>query len=352
VARRLGAAPGLDSRLFQIRNGIHAVLGFAFGAAGEKVRSARNAAIGLARQQPPVYCKPTDPPITIKGLPNLRIYVLGPPRSKAAIRLEEKTSEMYRLAGLERGRLAVRALAGGLAASGEVAAAGSDDAVPFDGNTGTSLAAVLDGSAKGSAADFIRSSYASGEPWRRIDDDWMGAASDLAMQLDRGVNNTSLVLAFEDIESERVYLFPGDAQIGSWLSWQDLSWPLGEGETRAADLLARTVYLKVAHHGSHNATPETKGLEMMVSADLSAFVPTNQKDAAKVGWGEMPFHSILSRLSAKTAGRVVRADDSWLAIEDGSPGFPVPSGSIRGLRFAPRDKARGKGGLWVEFDLA
>ena len=35
------------------------------------------------------------------------------------------------------------------------------------------------------------------QDWRRIDADWMGVATTLAMQLDQDTNNTSLVLAFE-----------------------------------------------------------------------------------------------------------------------------------------------------------
>jgi hypothetical protein len=32
-----------------------------------------------------------------------------------------------------------------------------------------------------------------------------------------------------------------------------------EGKVNAADLFARTVYLKVGHHGSHNATLKARG---------------------------------------------------------------------------------------------
>ena len=148
-------------------------------------------------------------------------------------------------------------------------------------------------------------------------------AADLAMQLDRGVNNTSLVLAFEFIDSGRVVLFPGDAQVGNWLSWQSVKWPVDGKEVQATDLLARTVYLKVAHHGSQNATLQQHGLELMTSADLSAFIPTNEVDAKKVGWGEMPFHSILTALSAKTAGRTIRADDAWIRKSERQAGLCI-----------------------------
>ena len=38
-----------------------------------------------------------------------------------------------------------------------------------------------------------------------------------------------------------------------------MKWPVGTKEVKATDLLARTVYLKVAHHGSQNATLEQQG---------------------------------------------------------------------------------------------
>ena len=37
-------------------------------------------------------------------------------------------------------------------------------------------------------------------------------------------NNSSLVLAFEFLDTKRVMLFVGDAQIGNWLSWQKVGW--------------------------------------------------------------------------------------------------------------------------------
>jgi len=180
--------------------------------------------------------------------------------------------------------------------------------------------------------------------WRRIDADWLSSAADLAIRLDRGINNSSLVLAFELVDSGRVLLFPGDAQAGSWLSWPGLSWTIDGQTVTGRDLLSRTVYLKVAHHGSHNATLKKNGLELMTSPDLAAFVPTSEADAKKVGWGEMPFPAILSALRERTSGRVIRADDPWIGDAATQPGIEAPSGAIRALR-------RGAG-LWVELDIA
>ena len=186
---------------------------------------------------------------------------------------------MYRLAA-RGGWPLERALNAGLAAdAAELGATAADYSAPFDPSVGTDLAAALAGAADGDIGRFVRDHYAgpvvsatpapakkrgnkpadenlTDQSWRRIDADWLAIAADLAMQLDRGVNNTSLVLAFEFIGSGRVVLFPADAQVGNWLSWQSVKWPVGANEVKATDLMARTVYLKVAHHGSHNATLE------------------------------------------------------------------------------------------------
>ncbi|UVK36995.1 hypothetical protein LHFGNBLO_003980 [Mesorhizobium sp. AR10] len=363
ASRRLDAERGLSPHLSGVRDGLQSVLGFQFGAKGERVRAARDAAIKLSAKQPPAYFEPGAAPLSIAALPNLRIYVLGPPRDKAALRLEERTSEMYPLGP---GGPFARALSAGLAVNETGDGTWLDELSPFERSVGTELSAVLSGSASDTQGDigaFVWKHYSGqvaearpeedpDQSWRRIDADWLGIAADLAMQLDRGVNNTSLVLAFEFIDTGRVFLFPGDAQIGNWLSWKDLKWPVGQGTVTAADLMAGTVYLKVAHHGSHNATPQRQGLELMTNADLSAFIPTNEHDAGKVRWREMPYDAILTALADRTNGRVIRADDAWLANKNGKPAFASPSGSILAVRNAPRDASRGPGGLWVEVDLA
>ena len=363
AGQKLDGLQGLNPYMAGVRDGLQALLGFQFGAAGERVRSARDAAAKLSRKPSPTYFEPGGPPLSIDGLPNLRIYVLGPSRDKAALRLEEKASEMFPLAS---GGPFARALTSALKMNAADDTSYIDELSPFERNVGTPLSAALNGDTGSDPAvdigAYVRKHYSgpvSGpapmenrdQSWRRIDADWMGIAADLAMQLDRGVNNTSLVLAFEFIDSGRVFLFPGDAQIGNWLSWKDLKWPVGRATVTTADLLARTVYLKVAHHGSQNATPKQQGFDLLTSADLSAFIPTNKLDAVKVHWGEMPYDGILTALEAKTKGRVIRADDAWLADANGKPAFAAPSGSIQAVRSAPRDAARGTGGLWVELDL-
>ena len=90
--------------------------------------------------------------------------------------------------------------------------------------------------------------------WRRIDDEWLYSAETLALKLNTGINNTSLVLAFELPKSKKVLFFAADAQRGNWVSWKDVTFKDGAETVTAKDLLARTVLYKVGHHGSHNAT--------------------------------------------------------------------------------------------------
>ena len=105
---------------------------------------------------------------------------------------------------------------------------------------------------------------------------------------------------------------------------------MGSATVEATDLMARTVYLKVAHHGSQNATLEKRGLDLMTSSDLSAFVPTSQKDAQKVGWGKMPYNAILTALAEKDERprhpRRRRVDRKEGRQRPASHGLPARSG--------------------------
>jgi hypothetical protein len=149
--------------------------------------------------------------------------------------------------------------------------------------------------------------------WRRIDQDWLLSAARLGLQLDNATNNTSLVLAFEFIDTGEVLLFTGDAQIGSWKSWLTLE------ELDTADLLQRTVFYKVGHHGSHNATLKEGGLEAMTSPQLVAAIPVDQDFANNSKHWEMPAAALYKRLQEQTRGRILRADAAWPTRSDRPP---------------------------------
>lgn len=146
------------------------------------------------------------------------------------------------------------------------------------------------------------------ENFRRIDDLAFDSLSHLALRLDSHLNNTSLVLAFQ-LPGGDVLLFPGDAQAGNWKSWAGLEKPLEfkREDLDAHDLLRRTVLYKVSHHGSHNATPRTYGLELMTSDRLRAFVPVDFDIAQQAKYGEMPLVAIMTELQKRKS--TVRSDD-------------------------------------------
>jgi hypothetical protein len=142
--------------------------------------------------------------------------------------------------------------------------------------------------------------------WRQIDIDWLEGSTELALQLDSLTNNTSLVLAIELPDGD-VLLFAADAQVGNWLSWQGLEWEIGGKKVTGPDLLKRTIFYKVGHHGSHNATLREKGLEQMEKLRV-AMLPVDQAMAKKKHWDQMPLDELVSELNKKAKGVVLRVD--------------------------------------------
>ena len=265
------------------------------------------------------YCHPKpEAAIALDGVEDVRVYVLGPPEDRSLIMQSQPaggTDEVYLgkipttmeafFAGVAQDAAAG---AGNEAGSG---AGGQDLSMPFDPQ-------YQIGEAEARGIDFFNRYYGFDDKdsvarLRRIGSDWLAAMDELALNLDSNTNNTSLALAIELGASGKVLLFPGDAQVGNWLSWADLAWSVADGEGRqtsvtAADLLARTVLYKVGHHGSVNATLRQKGLELMARQDLVAMVPVDEQFARNVKHWNMPFPPLLQRLAQKTAGRILRAD--------------------------------------------
>jgi hypothetical protein len=82
------------------------------------------------------------------------------------------------------------------------------------------------------------------QSWRQIGADWLGSAAQFALNLDSATNNTSLVLAIALIPGGEVLLFPADAQVGNWLSWQKVEWKEDDKTLTAQDLLQRIALYK------------------------------------------------------------------------------------------------------------
>ena len=292
------------------------------------------------------YCEPGQTK-EIAGVDNLRAYVLGPPRSdllekekpsKIRGATEDTPGGAYKevyltAAGTNRAlELSPRL---GLEASVTGGALPNDWRIPFPESffRGCQFSAPVGvgddkrwhkGAPPERTRTLVESTYfAPDAAWRRVDDDWLGAAEPLAIDLVGDTNNSSLVLAFEwgAPGSGLVLLFPADAQVGNWLSWRDQTYG-GSRKMKADDLLARTLLYKVGHHGSHNATVRRDprdtsspdplgapfGLELM--NDIIAMIPVDWDAARKHmpdPW-KMPHEPLYRRLREKTQRRILRSD--------------------------------------------
>ena len=262
------------------------------------------------------YHEPGDL-LELPGVPNVRVYVLGPPSDPAALKVTNprKTKhEGYELAADAGGF--VDAL--GIGAD----ATEAERSQPF---------AVRHRRREAEMArdDFFRRHYlgldgagdadtAQELARRRIETSWLEAAEQLALALGDYTNNTSLALAFELTDTGDVLLFPGDAQIGSWNSWPKLEWTIAEGArtrtVRIGDLLKRTVFYKASHHASHNGTlsglaANAFGLEQMTHKDLVCVVPVDVKMSKAMNWDRtLPWQPLLTRLGEVTRGRLILTD--------------------------------------------
>ena len=325
------AAPGREFAAF---GGLAGFLGWD-GEAPSLTKSETILAKLKAKAKSIRYWEPGRGPVPLPGCDGAAVYVLGPPRSEAALRRSAPTRsgrEVYELRGDD-----------GEADWFVAATAAIDRSAPLDADTLERLKMTLpfdlkllniignDSPLAGlrrNATDpedqaFFDKLYEDPEnAWRRIDEDWLGTAETLALKLDSDTNNTSLVLAFEVGKpgEGRILLFPGDAQVGNWESWFTLEWPApqaGQPPLTAKDLLERTVLYKVGHHGSHNATLRDKGLELMTSRDLVAMIPVVEEFAVNKKRWKMPFASLLARLEEKTCGRVIRGDRTKAELAQG-----------------------------------
>jgi hypothetical protein len=285
------AAAGAGEQAQTVSN----LLGF-FGAAAEgstKDAFDRAKKMGTLR-----FCRPTDAPTRLSDV-DAHLYILGPPHEASLIRrtlLPKDNPEIYGLTA-DRG--------GAMPTDVHAALSGNSDFQPFN-----DLYSIPFDIAKG--IDFFQSHYfgpSDDAPgWRSIASDWLDSASDLALALDSATNNTSLVLAIE-LQGGDVLLFAADAQVGNWESWQNLSWTVDGRMITGPNLLHRTIFYKVGHHGSHNATLRNHGLEDMANLELAA-IPVDHEMAVKKGWGQMPLPALVQALIEKTNGRLLRSDDT------------------------------------------
>jgi beta-lactamase superfamily II metal-dependent hydrolase len=246
------------------------------------------------------------------GFGGLKVRVLGPPESEEQMRIMERAGASYD-----------RALLFGV---DDEADAPAEAQYPFPAQW--RLDAViqkgqvqLDKPADSSLLDMVARYSDAQQSWRRIDNQALDSISTLALQMDKYINNTSLALAFEfdDDGKGDVLLFPGDAQVGNWSSWFDIK------KFDVSDLLSRTTFYKVGHHGSHNATYKP-ALEKMNHPKLVAMIPTNQKFAKNSKKWVMPAPNLNKALKEHTHERLLRNDQGIGGVAD-----PMQSGEWNGL---------------------
>jgi hypothetical protein len=266
------------------------------------------------------FCEPGEQSV-LPGT-DVKVYVLGPPKDKKMLAKDAPSKGKDEAYELRADRLSLSAALDRFAANADGMPDDDIDA-PFESRFVVSRhEACYD--------PFFCEHYGfdtdplneAGEAWRRIDLAWLDGASRLALKLDSDTNNTSLALAFE-LPDGRTLIFPGDAQIGNWLSWQDVKFKDEKGQelkVTSEQLLQRATFYKVGHHGSHNATLKAGGLESMTSGNLVAMIPVDQNMAAtkkppKTGW-KMPFHPLYAELNRRTGYRVLRADRDEAALDE------------------------------------
>ena len=314
LVRKLKAVRTAAKKLASLKGesaaGINRVLDF-FGAAPGHASSTQAILDALQKRKETEisYHDPGDT-FVLPEVPNVRVYVLGPPTNPAQLKMT--TPSKSKRQGYEVPEIA--ADANGLV----------DALQPNDGDVDTELSYPFEkwhrrGANTMRQNKFFREHYfRKGQSWRRADNYWLTCAEQLALALNDFTNNTSLALAFEFIDSGEVLLFPGDAQVGSWLTWADLVWnvtdPNGaQRNVQAADLFPRVVFYKSSHHASYNGTLsgyiEGVGLEEMTHPNLVCVVPVDRAMSKEMGWDRtLPWTPLLKRLKEKTRGRLVLTD--------------------------------------------
>jgi Metallo-beta-lactamase superfamily len=335
---RPGSHP-IAARSLEVLNDMLGFYGAGEGAAPQ-IPARAVAILKTLGTRKPLYLSPGN----VRDLPgvpagSVRVYVLGPPRDDNDLfRSDPRKGESYDPALASANQLASRFLEA--AGNGRRGSPSGHDDYPFNQRDRRSAHASLS-----PALTAILDRYqARSNAWRKIDEDWMQQAQTLALYLDSFTNNSSLVLAIELVASGKVLLFAADAQSGNWASWGNVVWD--EHGVSTDDLLARTVFYKVGHHASHNATL-VAALEKMTAPELVALIPVNKKDpniTKRDGW-KMPARNLFKRLKEKTSHRVLQMD--CVNPSDCNPNAGRAKSGWKEIGIKPRI-----GDLSVEIDIA
>lgn len=240
------------------------------------------------------FLNPGDVKSRITGATGIRFYVLGPPKDTDYLDLEHSADGNFEKR--EKHSKVDFALISALAS---VNASGTTSQLPFE--TEYEMPSS-------SETIAMNNYYKNKGDWRKIDYDWLFSAGSLAMRYEGSINNTSLALAIQFEDSERVLLFPGDAELGNWESWHDgLEWPVkikGQIVKKKIDyFLNNTVFYKVGHHVSQNGTAKGKGVKMMTSDDLTVMATLDFRKIRGNWLSTMPNDFLCEELIKKSEGK-------------------------------------------------
>src|SRR5262249_17533193 len=224
---QLAASGGADSAkwldsLLSLELGIDDPAAFAAAAAKDPENSINKRGMKLVKDKATKkntrFIRPHGEILSIPGVAGVRVFAFGPPRDPDLIADEDpQGSEGFPGQALS-----------GYASSYAAARNGDDEREPGTLPFAPHFSVPLKKACRNpDVGEFFRAHYGNSDvhsgagpasaddaSWRRIDQDWLFSAEELALVLNRGINNTSLVLAFELPASKKVLLFVGDAQRG------------------------------------------------------------------------------------------------------------------------------------------
>lgn len=297
-----------------------------FGAASDPLQSQNKKAMALIKERADhlQFIRPHQGVLALGDAEHVRIFPLAPPKGESLLQDEDPVGDE----GFP-GHAAAVSLSFFAAATAN-AQTGLRAGMPFNPTFCIAEDTAL---GPGDFGDFFKAHYGDGPPtaplrgqevaddaaWRRINEEWLFAAESFALKLNRGINNTSLVLAIELALSGKVLLFTGDAQLGNWKSWDDSDFEVDGIRVTTKDLLKRTVVYKVGHHGSHNATlagtldDNYPNLGWMAqgnyASEFTCFITAHNEWARNTAKWNHPLPSIKKELLKKASGRVFQTDE-------------------------------------------
>jgi hypothetical protein len=213
---------------------------------------------------------PSGEPRTLDtpALPHVRVHVLGPSRDEAIIRnMDPPQGESY-----------LR-----LALAGRGGKSSGDSLQPFRHVWRIRAKGNLRGQGELSEKDV--------GAIRALSDDSDEA---MAATIDSAVNGTSLLLLLEIGKAK--LLLPGDAQWGTWKMALD--------SAASRKLIEAATFVKIGHHGSHNATPKDLVERCLQPGTLAVISVKKVKR-----WPSIPRLPLLKRLGEKKI-RFARSDET------------------------------------------